>query len=122
MQSKFGKHFRAAIGVAPNRCQECKTRFKSDEAFCAKCGGHRSLSASVVISRVLMLSGLSLITLGGVVYGLEVLLEPITHQMYVDALSMNYERESYAGTVAGPFFAFGVVIFGLGVGLKSISN
>ena len=64
--------------------------------------------------------GAFLLILGLIVYGLEALLMPYTRQYYIDALSMNYEKESYAGTLANFPLALGCVIIGLSLFLTRI--
>lgn len=63
----------------------------------------------------MFLIGALLLIIGLIVQGLETLLMPYTRQYYIDALSMNYEKESYAGTLAAFPLALGCVVIGLSV-------
>ena len=59
--------------------------------------------------------GAFILLLGLIVNGLEILLEPYTRQYYIDALSMNYEKQSYAGALARYPLAVGFITIVLSI-------
>ncbi|MFM8927607.1 MAG: hypothetical protein ACKOFA_05340 [Rhodoluna sp.] len=63
----------------------------------------------------MFLIGSFILIIGLIVIGLEILLMPYTRQYYIEALSLNYEKESYAGTLAAVPLALGCVLIGLSV-------
>lgn len=102
--------FNRLVGIEPVKCRSCKVIFAADEQECQSCGTKRRAPGLSVLSLSCLYIGLAIIAFSGVIYAVEVFLEPYTHQFWVDTLSMNYERDSYVGTVAGPICVVGVLL------------
>ena len=68
----------------------------------------------------MFLVGAFLLLLGLIINGVEILLEPYTRQYYIDALSMNYEKQTYAGTLAQVPLALGCITIGLSLIVERI--
>lgn len=107
---KPSSRIKSLFGIEPVKCRSCKTRFSADEQECQSCGTKRRAPRLSVLSLSCLYIGLAIIAFSGVIYAIEVFLEPYTHQFWVDTLSMNYQRDSYVGTVAGPICVVGVLL------------
>lgn len=112
----FLRGLKYLAGLSPTYCYSCRIKLANQGTECPNCGLSGSkLRSPYVPARIMLMSGAFLLVSGLVVYGLEILLEPYTRQYYIDALSMNYEKPSYAGTLAQYPLVLGFVIIGLSV-------
>ena len=117
----FARTLRYLAGLSPRFCYNCRTKLAAGVTVCPNCElTGKKLHSPYVPARIMFMIGAFLLIVGLSVYGLEALLMPYTRQYYIDALSMNYEKESYAGTLANFPLALGCVIIGLSLFLTRI--
>lgn len=110
----FVRSLRYLIGTSPSFCYNCRTKLGQEETKCPNCHLSGSkLHSPYKPARIMFWVGAFLLLLGLIINGLEILLEPYTRQYYIDALSMNYEKQSYAGTLAQVPLALGCITIGL---------
>lgn len=112
----FVRSLRYFAGLSPRFCYNCRTKLGTADTKCPNCHlSDSKLHSPYASARIMFMVGAFLLLLGLIVNGLEILLEPYTRQYYIEALSMNYEKQSYAGTLAQYPLAVGCITIVLSI-------